>query len=53
MEAIARKRFIRQSPYKIRFVLKTIKGMNVNNAINKLSLTKNDNNSKNIQPRRI
>ena len=39
MEAIARKRFIRQSPYKIRFVLKTIKGMNVNNAINKLSLT--------------
>ncbi len=39
MEAIARKRFIRQSPYKIRFVLKTVKGMNVNDAINKLSLT--------------
>ena len=38
-EAIARKRFIRQSPYKIRFVLKTVKGMNVNDAINKLSLT--------------
>ena len=39
MEAIAKKRFIRQSPYKIRFVLKTVKGMNVNDAINKLSLT--------------
>ena len=39
MEAIARKRFIRQSPYKIRYVLKTVKGMNVNDAINKLSLT--------------
>ena len=39
MEAIARKRFIRQSPYKIRYVLKTIKGLNVEDAINKLSLT--------------
>ena len=39
MEAIAKKRFIRQSTYKIRFVLKTVKGMNVNDAINKLSLT--------------
>jgi len=39
MDAIAKKRFIRQSPYKIRFVLKTIKGMKVNDAINKLSLT--------------
>ena len=39
MEAIARKRFIRQSPYKIRYVLKTIKGLNVEKAINKLSLT--------------
>ena len=39
MEAIARKRFIRQSPYKIRYVLKTVKGLNVNSAINKLSLT--------------
>ena len=39
MDAVAKKRFIRQSPYKIRFVLKTIKGMNVNDAINKLSLT--------------
>ncbi|MFL2988406.1 50S ribosomal protein L22 [bacterium] len=39
MEAIARKRFIRQSPYKIRFVLKTVKGMNVNSAVNKLTLT--------------
>ena len=39
MEAIARKRFIRQSPYKIRYVLKTIKGLNVGDAINKLSLT--------------
>ena len=39
MEAIARKRFIRQSPYKIRFVLKTVKGMNINSAVNKLTLT--------------
>ena len=39
MEAIARKRFIRQSPYKIRYVLKMVKGLNVNSAINKLSLT--------------
>ena len=39
MEAIARKRFIRQSPYKIRYVLKTIKGLKVDDAINKLSLT--------------
>lgn len=39
MEAIAKKRFIRQSPYKIRFVLKTVKGMNVNSALNKLALT--------------
>jgi len=39
MEAIARKKFIRQSPYKIRFVLKTVKGMNVNSAVNKLTLT--------------
>tara|TARA_B100001142_G_scaffold311831_1_gene346589 strand:+ start:73 stop:411 length:339 start_codon:yes stop_codon:yes gene_type:complete len=38
MEAIARKRFIRQSPYKIRYVLKTIKGLKVEEAINKLSL---------------
>ena len=38
MEAIARKRFIRQSPYKIRYVLKTIKGLNVEDDINKLSL---------------
>ena len=35
MEAIARKRFIRQSPYKIRYVLKMVKGSNVNLAINK------------------
>tara|TARA_B110000263_G_scaffold217725_1_gene203955 strand:+ start:2733 stop:3074 length:342 start_codon:yes stop_codon:yes gene_type:complete len=39
MEAIARKRFIRQSPYKIRYVLKTVKGLNINSAINKLTLT--------------
>ena len=39
MEAIARKRFIRQSPYKIRYVLKTVKGLNVNSANNKLNLT--------------
>ena len=39
MEAIARKKFIRQSPYKIRYVLKTIKGLKVDDAINKLSLT--------------
>ena len=39
MEAIARRRFIRQSPYKIRYVLKTVKGLNINSAINKLSLT--------------
>ena len=38
MEAIARKRFIRQSPYKIRYVLKSIKGLKVEDAINKLSL---------------
>jgi len=38
MEAIARKRFIRQSPYKIRYVLKTVKGLKVEDAINKLSL---------------
>lgn len=38
MEAIARKRFIRQSPYKIRYVLKTVKGLKVDDAINKLSL---------------
>jgi len=38
MEAVARKRFIRQSPYKIRYVLKTIKGLKVEDAINKLSL---------------
>ena len=38
MEAIARKKFLRQSPYKIRYVLKTIKGLNVEDAINKLSL---------------
>ena len=40
MEAIARKRFIRQSPYKIRYVLRTVKGLGVDNAINKLSVTK-------------
>mgnify|MGYP001166293205 FL=1 len=39
MEAIARKRFIRQSPYKIRYVLRTVKGLGVDNAINKLSVT--------------
>ena len=39
MEAIARKRFIRQSPYKIRYVLRTVKGLDVDNAINKLSVT--------------
>ena len=39
MEAIGRKKFIRQSPYKIRYVLKTIKGLNVDDAINMLSLT--------------
>ena len=39
MEAIARKRFIRQSPYKIRYVLNMVKGLKVNTAINKLSLT--------------
>ena len=39
MEAIARKRFIRQSPYKIRYVLRTIKGLRVDDALNKLSLT--------------
>ena len=39
MEAIARKKFIRQSPYKIRYVIKTIKGLKVDDAINKLSLT--------------
>ena len=39
MEAIARKRFIRQSPYKIRFVLNMVKGLKVEAAVNKLSLT--------------
>ena len=39
MEAIGRKRFIRQSPYKIRYVLRTIKGLRVDDALNKLSLT--------------
>ena len=39
MEAIARKRFIRQSPYKIRYVLNMVKGLKVEAAINKLSLT--------------
>tara|TARA_B100001287_G_scaffold181178_1_gene152768 strand:+ start:773 stop:1114 length:342 start_codon:yes stop_codon:yes gene_type:complete len=39
MEAIARKRFIRQSPYKIRYVLNMVKGLKVDAAINKLSLT--------------
>ena len=39
MEAIARKRFIRQSPYKIRYVLKMVKGLKVEAAVNKLSLT--------------
>jgi len=39
MEAVAKKRFIRQSPYKIRYVLRTVKGLGVNDAINKLSLT--------------
>jgi len=39
MDAIAKKRFIRQSATKIRFVLKTVKGYSVNAAINKLTLT--------------
>ena len=39
MEAIGRKKFIRQSPYKIRYVLRTIKGLRVDDALNKLSLT--------------
>jgi len=39
MDAIAKKRFIRQSATKIRFVLKTVKGHFVNDAINKLTLT--------------
>ena len=39
MEAIARKRFIRQSPYKIRYVLNMVKGLKVEVALNKLSLT--------------
>lgn len=39
MEATARKRFIRQSPYKIRYVLNMVKGLKVDAAINKLSLT--------------
>ena len=39
MEATARKRFIRQSPYKIRYVLNMVKGLKVEAAVNKLSLT--------------
>ena len=39
MEAIARKRFIRQSPYKIGYVLNMVKGLKVEAAVNKLSLT--------------
>ena len=33
------KRFIRQSPYKIRYVLNMVKGLKVEAAVNKLSLT--------------
>jgi large subunit ribosomal protein L22 len=39
MEATCKVKYVRQSPYKIRYVLKTVKGLNVNSAINKLSLT--------------
>ena len=39
MEAIARKRFIRQSPSKVRFVLNSVRGYKVNDAINKLKFT--------------
>ena len=39
MEAVAKKRFIRQSASKIRYVLDTVKGSSVDLAINKLSLT--------------
>ena len=39
MEAIARKRFIRQSPYKIRFVADLIRGKSILDAINILSST--------------
>ena len=37
MEAIARSRHLRQSPKKIRFVLDTVRYMNVNDALEKLT----------------
>ena len=44
MEAIAKTKYIRQSPFKIRFVADLVRGKNVFDAVNVLSLTnKNDN----------
>ncbi len=37
MEAIARSRHLRQSPKKMRFVLDTVRNMNVNDALEKLT----------------
>ena len=39
MDSTAKLKYIRQSPSKIRFVLKEIKGLKVEAAINKLSVT--------------
>ena len=39
MEAVAKAKYIRQSPFKIRFVADLVRGKNVSDAINVLSLT--------------
>tara|TARA_B100000686_G_C16003815_1_gene577976 strand:+ start:77 stop:418 length:342 start_codon:yes stop_codon:yes gene_type:complete len=39
MEAIAKTKYIRQSPFKIRFVADLVRGKNVFDAVNVLSLT--------------
>ena len=39
MESTAKLKYIRQSPSKIRFVLKEVKGLKVGSAIDKLSNT--------------
>ena len=39
MEAVAKSRHIRQSASKVRFVLDTVRNLNVNDALNKLSFT--------------
>ena len=39
MEAIAKTKYIRQSPFKIRFVADLVRGKNVFDAVNVLSIT--------------